>query len=211
MERGTSEERGRARAPGGSKRDEEVSREMRESDLREEEERGRSRSRIRGGRERGESKAGKAVKEVVEAAAAGVGGGDKDKDKEKVQKGGKPAAGEVISASVDDETAGSDSPAPITSPTNLPSSANKDVAEESTSTSAVASPMFVPSSHALVSIPESEELSLPPSERETPDVSGQSSRSQSRGRGENGSGAKMANGESDDEEEEGEWCRLVRW
>lgn len=166
-----SEERGRsARAgPRSSDLDEERSRQIREDDERQEEERGRSLSRTRrddsagsaGGKSKhvgggGSSSSRSRIKSVVqtqrEKEAAGQG--------DKAIKTPLPAsvgAGQSISASLDD-TEIENSPA-----LEAPRMAKGSV--EST-----ASPMFVPSSHALVAIPESDELSLPPSQARTPEI-----------------------------------------
>lgn len=197
VERGTSEERGRARAPGGSKKDEDVSREIRESDKREQEERGRSLSRARGRGEagqRGESKTGKAVKEVVDQAAKA---GKSPALKATKSPAIKPQRqkGEEIPASVEDDSA---PPTPSGSPPSAsPSSTGQAI--PSAAPESVQSPIFVPSSHALVSIPESEELSLsaPPSEsggEETAELRG--GEEQGRKQGEEGEGSEDEEGES---------------
>ncbi|KAK4049858.1 hypothetical protein OIV83_003914 [Microbotryomycetes sp. JL201] len=177
--RGESEERGRpsvgrgAAATGSSRnseKDEQKSQEIRDEDERQEEERGRSRSRVRRGQDgehgsqsqsrqqqqhKSTSKSRDKVAEVVAAVAASsaaspsrqtTANGPSSQSTPKLPQ----SPGEIIPASIDE----SEQP-------TLDDSASAS-AQQSGDRSAT--PIFVPSSHALVAIPETEELSLPPSE-----------------------------------------------
>ncbi|KAM0790215.1 hypothetical protein ACM66B_005529 [Microbotryomycetes sp. NB124-2] len=183
--RGDSEERGRSTGASRGQRgaatpttrnsdmDEQKSQEIRDEDERQEEERGRSRSRVRrsqdgggGGSDNKESRQQKStsksrdkVAEVVAAVAASSTGASSP-SRQPGSSGQSTAtssrsaaqAGDTIPASVDDSEPMTNRGYDQSNPAPQPKGDR------------VATPVFVPSSHALVAIPETEELSLPPSE-----------------------------------------------
>lgn len=83
-----------------------------------------------------------------------------------------PSAGQSIPASLDDSE--QFDPVAATINKDVPPSGDRARTARgghgSSAGEAVASPIFVPSSHMLVAIPESDELSLPPSESRTPEI-----------------------------------------
>ncbi|KAK4050183.1 hypothetical protein OIO90_005165 [Microbotryomycetes sp. JL221] len=188
------ESRGRARgrqagkATGADTLDEQKSQEIRDEDERQEEERGRSRSRVRRTRD-GEpdqrshgstSKSRDKVAEVVAAVAASAAHSTSSSAPATSNASATGLrAGDSVPAVVDDEDESDQPDADAASKEASSSTAFARSAPASSSsagqvnTERIATPLFVPSSHALVSIPETEELSLPPSETggdRTPDT-----------------------------------------
>lgn len=175
-----SQERGRSMRGSNGKRneeagrDEDVSDKIRAEDERDEE-RGRSRSRVRRGAGADErAKANAAVAAVVAAAnnVGGTSGSNDAKGSPNVlsPRGGVkslPMVGQEISATIAEEGEEDEEHYQEEEESEV-RGGGLSVSNGTTNGAGSASPAFVPSSVHLVSIPEAEELSLPPSETSKP-------------------------------------------
>ncbi|GAA5997642.1 hypothetical protein JCM5350_005760 [Sporobolomyces pararoseus] len=144
-------------------RDEDVSSKMREMDQKEEDERGRSRSRQRRREDPRSLSRTKKIAEATEAAAMGAKekekrGGDMSRERDEQEKDGRDIPATLADGDEDEDSEKED--------TARTGRSGSSLRPPSGGSAGGTTPTFIPSSatKGLVAIPETEELSLPPSE-----------------------------------------------